>query len=107
MGWQGLWENSNKLVKQIVGKRKDRWKESTKIYVITYTVKMEGGCNISVDGIWPSLSVLYRVAKSRPILFRTLFRSTMVGRRYSLHAKKEMISCHIKPSSVTTDSCNM
>jgi hypothetical protein len=43
MGWQGLWENSNKFVKdfsgrlgkQIVGKRKDRWKESIKIYVIT------------------------------------------------------------------------
>lgn len=36
MGWQGLWENSNKFVKdssgrlgkQILGKRKDRWKES-------------------------------------------------------------------------------
>lgn len=89
MGWQGLWENSSKLVKdssgrlgkQIVGKRKDRWKESTKIYVITYSVKMEGGCNISVDGIWQSLSVLYRVAKSRPTLFRTYFRPTMVGRR--------------------------
>jgi hypothetical protein len=43
MGWQGLWENSNKFVKdssgklgkQIVGKRKDRWKKSIKVYVIT------------------------------------------------------------------------
>ena len=43
MDWQGLWENSNKFVKdssgrlgkQIVGKRKDRWKESIKICVIT------------------------------------------------------------------------
>jgi hypothetical protein len=43
MGWQDLWENSTKFVKgssgrfgkQIVGKRKDRWRESVKVYVIT------------------------------------------------------------------------
>jgi len=43
MGRQGLWENSNKFVKdssgrfvkQILEKRKDKWEESIKAYVIT------------------------------------------------------------------------